>query len=342
MKKYLYLIVIVISTGVIIYLNKFNTNNSSNKEIKNFTFSRNITDTFNPINSKSLLKFNNSIYKVSSTKDTLNFLDERNSIYSFNSLTDRILSNNKLHQKPEYLFLKITGNDTVLYDRKKKIFTDSKFNILTFFDNDIDAIEEINDTSYLFKISHRDKKSYLSTYNIHTKIFANNFDLMSHFGKVDTETSKESDYITMGDFCRNSNYIYYLFLYTGNIVKYDINKQNYAVFYTIDSTDVPELIKKEFSYKGQTIVYNTFKNETFSNLSITANDKYLFVLSNVSQDKNIKYIDVYDANNIQYLSSIKIYNDQESDAEPFHIILNKNKLYILYNNEKLYCKIIHI
>ena len=115
-----------------------------------------------------------------------------------------------------------------------------------------------------------------------------------------------------------NNTIYFGFRYYGALLSYNINTNGYTVMRTIDETDFPVIkMNKNGIAAAPRNVPIPCRNIAFDN------DK-LFVYTNAGEDiykKKIYVIDVYNANNITYLYSIKL------PFKLYRLTIKNNRLY---------------
>lgn len=325
---------LLILFGVIIFISinslnqKITQNNSSTK----LNFKRKIIDSFSPQKSKEIYSLEHSVYRTAVNGDTLFYLTETNVLYSFKG--GMLINRKQLLTRSEYWYIKYNKYDTSYFDKNNNLYYSSKINQKITFKDPILAIQEIDDSTLLL---HRVKgdKSYLTLFDLKKQVEIKKFDLIANLNQDKQIKLKGDPSLTFGEFSKNSQNIYYTFFNASYIIKYNIKMKDIILGMTKDSLLLPKIIEKKVPVNGTIRTYSAFSYE-YTNVSSSISDKYLYVLSNVTTAKDYNFIDVYDADNMLYIYSIKLFATDNKLAYQINIVADK--IYLVYGNEMVYFK----
>lgn len=333
-RKFFFFLFLLLTGGLAIFYVWKGKEQNKVKPIKYvYNFKRTIFDSFIPKSKDKIVQLDYPVYRTSYSGDTAYFLTEKNNIYSIKN--GNFLSKNKFCTGEECWYFKIERNDTSVFMPKRKVFVSQNLGTTLKFSTDVSAVEDINDTTLL--VHYNDKKqSYFSVLNLKNNNQTNQFPLQDKFDKTSLVDLSQNTNLLTGMFSKNSKSLYYTFYNAGYILQYNIKKQTYTLHRTIDSTPIPQLIKKKLTLGDKSIFTYEIERE-FLNLGTTCDEKFLYILSTLTTDKNYKHIDMYDSETLQYIKTIKMFKDDE-DGSVFEIKKVNNKIYFGYNNENLYAK----
>lgn len=334
MTKRLLIFSIIIIIGLLTFL-ILKKEKQKTDEVNSFVklnFKRKIIDSFSPKLSQEIYSLEHSVYRTALSGDNLLFLTETNVLYSFKG--ENMVNEKKILNKSEYWYINFNNLDTSYFDKNNNLYYNSKTNQKVLFKDIIQAVQEINDTTLLL---HRvkDDSSYLTLYDLKNKNEFKRFELISNLNQDKFIKIKGDPSLTFGEFSKNSKNIYYTFFNASYIVKYNIGLKDFLVSMTKDSLLLPNLIEKKVPINGTIRTFPAFSHE-YTNISTTISDNHIYILSNVTTAKDYNFIDIYDSESMLYLYSIKLFASDNKLAYQINFV--KNKIYLVYGNEKVYIK----
>lgn len=271
----------------------------------------------------SLMKYNNNLLYFVSWTD-----NNQGKLFSFNLKNYKFEKEIDLNPKLESLIINsyyIEGENISFFNKANKSIINfdpkTKLRSTTILDENFSRISKRN-SDLLVSGWDDDYNIYFEKYNIKTKI-ASKINIQDDYFSMYENSGISLD----GIYYENEKYTIML-PYSINRVYIFNNESNYIK--KLDLIYNPTTFKFRHTKDKSDLMVNP--NNLNPNLCGYLDEKDMFYILTDQSTKwnkiNQCYIDIYDINNNKYVNSIKI--DDFNNSAPRSILINKNKLYVLF------------